>query len=102
MIGRRSIAGMMLCIASVAMAQCCPPPLYGTVADPSGAPIAGAKITLNCEQGGPIKAKTDGDGKFATRHMPYGPCNVEITAHGFQAFHTKVVGSATESPAPIK
>jgi hypothetical protein len=56
----------------------------GTVADPSGAFIAGAQVKLLRGQGSPAQISiTDGDGHFAFPHCPPGFFAILVTAPGF-------------------
>jgi hypothetical protein len=74
----------------------------GTVQDPSGASVAGAKITLRPDSGGEARpASTDVTGRF--RFAAVGPGQYELSAEtpGFKPALVKLrVG--TRSPAPIR
>ena len=88
--------------------------VLGTVRDPSGAVIAGARITLrNVNTGVTATGKTDAAGNYEFLTVKIGDCRVEADAPGFRpvttdAFHVAVnarqrvdlkldVGTATES-----
>ncbi len=61
--------------------------ILGTVADPSGAVIAGAKVTVkNTGTGLERTTETSGDGSYSLPELPIGTYNVTITQQGFQTF----------------
>ncbi|MGD0307227.1 MAG: carboxypeptidase-like regulatory domain-containing protein, partial [Candidatus Acidiferrales bacterium] len=65
--------------------------LSGTVKDPSGAVVAGAKVEI----GGtslpqPLALVTDATGKFSAPNLAPGTYTVRVTKDGFEAFTTTV------------
>jgi Carboxypeptidase regulatory-like domain len=61
-----------------------PGTVSGTVLDPAGEAIAGARVTLTRgEQTGTQNSKTDGDGQFLFESVTPGPFTLAITAPGF-------------------
>ena len=66
--------------------------ILGTVTDPSGAVIAGAKVTVrNVATGLERTTDTSADGSYALPELPIGTYDVTVTQTGFQTFVTKGV-----------
>jgi Carboxypeptidase regulatory-like domain len=65
-------------------AQQLPGSISGTVVDPSGAVIAGARVTFTRDDRSPgQEALTGGDGEFSFANIAPGPFQLTITAAGF-------------------
>src|SRR5579872_2788111 len=61
--------------------------LQGTVTDPTGAVIPGAKVTIhNPVSGLDRSATTDDSGSFSFPNVPYNPYHLTVNATGFAAF----------------
>jgi len=61
--------------------------ISGTVADPSGAVIPGATVTIhNPVSGYERTATTDATGDFAFANVPFNPYHMTVTAKGFQTY----------------
>ncbi len=61
--------------------------ILGTVTDPSGAVIAGAKVTVrNMGTGLERSTETSADGSYSLPELPIGTYNVTVTQTGFQTF----------------
>src|SRR6202451_1986486 len=63
------------------------PAVTGTVADPSGAVIPGATVTIH----NPVSqyersTTTDATGNFSFQNVPFNPYHMSVDAHGFAAF----------------
>src|SRR5882724_3512021 len=59
--------------------------ITGTVADPSGAVVPGAKIVLrNLGTGYEIQAQTNGEGIYTAKELNVGTYMVRVEAHGFK------------------
>jgi hypothetical protein len=58
--------------------------LAGTVADPTGAVIPQARITVTRDGGSPVLATSDGAGQFSVSGLPAGSYDIEAEAPGFQ------------------
>lgn len=82
---------LLLCLAALAFtlpapAQVTTATLYGSVADPSGASIPQASVTLLHEQTGVSrKASSDDRGEFTVNFLPIGRYTIEIQAPGFKS-----------------
>jgi Carboxypeptidase regulatory-like domain/TonB-dependent Receptor Plug Domain len=61
--------------------------VLGTVTDPSGAVVAGAKVTVkNTGTGLERTTETSADGSYSVPELPIGIYNVTVTQSGFQTF----------------
>src|SRR6201993_42593 len=61
--------------------------ILGTVTDPSGAVIAGAKVTVkNTGTGLERTTETSADGSYSVPELPIGTYTVTVTQPGFQTF----------------
>src|ERR1043166_758454 len=73
--------------------------ILGTVTDPSGAVVSGAKVMVkNTGTGLERATETSGDGSYSLPELPIGTYNVTITQSGFQTFRATgvTVDVATE------
>src|SRR5579871_5082939 len=73
--------------------------ILGTVTDPSGAVVSGAKVTVkNTGTGLERSTETSGDGSYSVPELPIGSYDVTVTQSGFQTFVAKgvTVDVATE------
>src|SRR5437764_7690806 len=73
--------------------------ILGTVTDPSGALVSGAKVTVkNVATGLERSTQTSADGSYSLPELPIGTYTVTITQPGFQTSSTTgvVVDVATE------
>src|ERR1700739_1148238 len=61
--------------------------ILGTVTDPSGAVVAGAKVTVkNTGTGLERSTQTSADGSYSLPELPIGTYTVTVTQTGFQTF----------------
>jgi uncharacterized membrane protein YgcG len=60
--------------------------IHGTVADPTGAVIPGATVTLTPATGKPILGTTQSDGTYTLPNLPPGLYSETVTMPGFAAF----------------
>src|SRR5436305_10092797 len=73
--------------------------ILGTVTDPSGAVVSGAKVTIkNVNTGLERTTQTSADGSYSVPELPIGTYTVTVTQSGFQTSVTSgvVVDVATE------
>ncbi|HEX6547007.1 MAG TPA: carboxypeptidase-like regulatory domain-containing protein [Bryobacteraceae bacterium] len=62
--------------------------LTGVVTDPSGADVAGAKVTLTDAASGSARTTTtDGQGYYTFASVPVGSYKLSIAASGFQTYN---------------
>ncbi len=79
------------CLVSTALAQDATGRVVGTVTDPSGAVIAGAKVVVtNVETGIAHETQSAADGTFQVLALPAGKYKVSVEAKGF---NTAVIGA---------
>src|SRR5580693_7729486 len=85
---RARISLVFLLLAAVSLsAQTFRGTILGTVTDPSGAVVSGAKVTVkNTGTGLERSTETSGDGSYSLPELPIGTYNVTVTQTGFQTF----------------
>jgi outer membrane receptor protein involved in Fe transport len=85
---RARIFVVFLLLAAVSLsAQTFRGTILGTVTDPSGAVVSGAKVTVkNTGTGLERSTETSGDGSYSVPELPIGSYNVTVTQAGFQTF----------------
>lgn len=83
-----SIALLFVLLAAVGLsAQTFRGTILGTVTDPSGAVVAGAKVTVkNVGTGLERTTETSADGSYSLPELPIGTYTVTVTQPGFQTF----------------
>src|SRR5579862_5692533 len=96
---RRSNLGFLLLFISASLiAQTFRGTILGTVTDPQGAVVAGAKVTVrNVNTGLERTTQTSSDGSYAIPELPTGSYTVTVTQSGFQT--SSVTGVAVEVSA---
>src|SRR5215831_4413505 len=90
---RRSIAficSLLVLLAASGLFQCAwsqevTAAIVGTVVDPSGAPIKGAKVIATDTQRGTVyETETNDAGAYNVNRVPVGTYELKVTASGFQ------------------
>src|SRR2546430_3007722 len=82
---RSSLGFLLLLISTSLMAQTFRGTILGTVTDPQGAVIPGAKVTVhNVNTGLERTTQTSADGSYSVPELPIGTYNVTATQSGFQ------------------
>jgi hypothetical protein len=83
-------------ITASAVAQAVYGSILGTITDPSGAAVAGAKVTVtSVSKGIAVSTTTNADGNYSVTHLIPDVYNVKAEASGFKSFQTaNVVVSA--------
>ena len=82
---RSSLGFLLLLIATSLIAQTFRGTILGTVTDPQGAVIPGAKVTVhNINTGLERTTQTSADGSYSVPELPIGTYNVTATQSGFQ------------------
>src|SRR6185437_7541867 len=89
----RLFLGIFLLLTAVGMsAQTFRGTILGTVTDPSGAVVSGAKVTVrNTATGLERVTQTSADGSYAIPELPIGSYSVTISQTGFQTFSVRDV-----------
>src|SRR5229473_1290493 len=87
----RALLGVWLVLhAAIAWGQVTTGTFYGIVSDPSGAVVAGAKVTLAHEGTGAVStATTDPTGEFVFNFLPVGLYTLRIEASGFKLLESR-------------
>src|SRR5258708_10589319 len=82
---------LVLSVSSIAYAQTAgSASVQGTVADPTGAAIANARITLTQTDTGTSRATvSDGAGLYSLPNVPVGPYSLTVEAAGFSGYTQK-------------
>ena len=76
---------VLLCSASAAVAQEVTATITGTATDPSGAAVAGAKVTAkSVERGITFSAVTNESGLYRIGQLPVGSYELRVEKDGFQ------------------
>jgi Carboxypeptidase regulatory-like domain len=76
---------VVLCLASVALAQTDTARLYGTITDPTGAVIPNATVTVTEAGTGRVTtAKTGASGDYVLNALPVGKYGLEVKQEGFR------------------
>src|SRR5215469_4242512 len=87
----RILAFVVLAAASL-VAQTFRGTILGTVTDPSGAVVTGAKVTVkNVNTGLERTTQTSADGSYSVPELPIGTYTVTVTQSGFQTAVTRDV-----------
>jgi outer membrane receptor protein involved in Fe transport len=83
---RRVLVLVLLAVAGVS-AQTFRGTILGTITDPSGAVVAGAKVTAkNTGTGLERSTQTSGDGSYSIPELPIGTYDVTVSQQGFHTF----------------
>src|SRR5271169_3912424 len=88
-----SLAALLLFLggASSSTAQAQTGSIHGTVADPSGAVVPSATVTVTGQSGASRLALSGGDGAFSIDSLEPGSYTVSVSAEGFAPFDPVVV-----------
>src|SRR5882672_4755034 len=95
----RMLLGFVVFVAATLSAQTFRGTILGTVTDPSGAVVSGAKVTVrNSGTGLERTAQTSADGSYSIPELPIATYNVTVSQAGFQTSVTTdvTVDVATE------
>ena len=77
---------LIFCMTLIASAQTFRGTILGTVTDPNGALVAGAKVTVtNVNTGLERSTTTDDAGNYTVAELPIGPYKVRVEQSGFVA-----------------
>lgn len=62
-----------------------PGEIGGIVADPMGAVVSNAEVTVQTQSGSSLTTRTDSEGRWVIAGLPAGPVKVRIASSGFKA-----------------
>jgi len=89
---RLSVLLWLLLVSSSLLAQTFRGTILGSVTDPQGAVVAGAKVTAhNIDTGLERTTQTSADGSYSLPELPIGTYTVTVTQSGFQTAVTSKV-----------
>src|SRR6202158_2365337 len=76
--------------------------IFGTITDPSGAAVAGAKVTVtSASKGTTFDATTNTDGNYSVTHLIPDMYNIRATGSGFKAFETKNISVSADAGSRV-
>ena len=76
--------------------------IFGTVTDPSGAAVAGAKVIVtSASKGTSVEATTNADGNYSVTHLIPDAYNVRAEGAGFKAFEAKGIVVSADAAARV-
>ena len=87
----------MIMLPGAGLAQAPTASLHGVVADPSGAVIPGAIVTVKNPGAQPVSAKTDGSGAYEIKGLQPGKYTVSVAAKGFSVVAQEIEIAAGEN-----
>src|SRR5690348_8376070 len=100
---RRFVNAFCLCalVVSAAFAQADRGTVTGTVTDPSGAVVAGARVSAeNSETHNVVATLTTSTGNFTLPQLPVGMWDVTVDAPGFKRFRSDRKSTRLNSSHP--
>jgi len=96
------LLGCLSAVAAFPQAEIGGASLNGTVSDPSGASVAGAKVTVNSPQTGLTRETTSNDsGLYSLPLLPVGTYDVTVKAEGFKLFKRTGVSLSVGAVATV-
>ncbi len=105
---RRSVVGVLavLCFSLLctpgAFGQAVYGSIFGTVTDPQGAAIVGAKVTVtSVGQGTKVEVQTNETGNYTVTHLIPGKYDVRAEVAGFKAFEAKDIQVSADQGAAV-
>ncbi len=87
---------------AVAAAQTGAPRICGTVLDPAGRPVAGARVEMESASGARLAVSTGGDGDFSLLVPAWGAYTVRVEAGGFAPVTHQLALSATTASLQLR
>ena len=76
--------------------------IFGTITDPSGAAVAGAKVTVtSTTKGTTFDAATNGDGNYSVTHLIPDVYNIRAEGSGFKAFEAKGINVSADAGSRV-
>ncbi len=76
--------------------------IFGTITDPSGAAVAGAKVIVtSASKGTTFETTTNTDGNYSVTHLIPDVYNIRAEGAGFKAFETKGINVSADAGARV-
>ena len=76
--------------------------IFGTVTDPSGAAVAGAKVTVtSATKGTTFETTTNTDGNYSVTHLIPDVYNIRAEGSGFKAFEAKNINVSADAGSRV-
>ena len=76
--------------------------IFGTITDPAGAAVSGAKVTVtSTTKGTMVEAATNTDGNYSITHLVPDTYNIKAEAQGFKVFEAKNILVNVDSAARV-
>jgi outer membrane receptor protein involved in Fe transport len=76
--------------------------IFGTITDPSGAAVAGAKVTVtSATKGTTFDATTNSDGNYSVTHLIPDLYNIRAEGSGFKAFESKNISVSADAGSRV-
>ena len=76
--------------------------IFGTITDPSGAAVPGAKVVVtSATKGTTVEATTNTDGNYSVTHLIPDTYNIRAEGSGFKAFETKGILVSADAGARV-
>ena len=76
--------------------------IFGTITDPSGAAVAGAKVVVtSATKGTTVEATTNTDGNYSVTHLIPDVYNIRAEGAGFKAFEQKNIQVSADAGARV-
>src|SRR5579862_6267774 len=76
--------------------------IFGTITDPSGAAVAGAKVTVtSAAKGTTVETTTNSDGNYSVTHLIPDNYNIRAEGSGFKAFEAKNINVSADAGSRV-
>ena len=76
--------------------------IFGTITDPSGAAVPGAKVTVtSATKGTSVETTTNSDGNYSVTHLIPDSYNVRAEGSGFKAFELKNISVSADAGSRV-
>jgi len=76
--------------------------IFGTITDPSGAAVAGAKVTVtSATKGTTFDTTTNTDGNYSVTHLIPDIYNIRAEGSGFKAFESKNISVSADAGSRV-
>jgi hypothetical protein len=96
------VAFSFLLLAPPASAQAVFGSIFGTLTDPSGAAVTGAKVTVtSASKGTTFDTTTNSDGNYSVTHLIPDSYNIRAQGSGFKAFEAKGINVSADAGSRI-